>query len=248
MKKLLTALIVGVCLIGAVFGQTGTEDLRILNRMMRLKMDGLIPLRFANALDGKPIEGAIVTVDGIGNFATDREGIISFPEQEDGFYTMTFSKQGFISTQFEFEVNLNNVFENRFSISPVMQPRYFRMVLDWGEHPSDLDLHFEQESGYHISFWNMHSVADGTAALDRDDRDGFGPETITITAIDVSRVYYVYIHDYTNRESSSSRALSNSGARLLIYNENQLVHTFAVPGNTPGNLWRVCRIVNGVVE
>jgi hypothetical protein len=248
MKKLLAALIVGAGLIGATFGQTGAEDLRVLNRMMKLKMDGLIPLRFANALDGEPIEGAVVAVAGIGNFATDREGIITFPEQEDGFYTLTFSKQGFITARVEFEVKLNNVFENRFSMSPVMPGGQFRITLDWGERPSDLDLHFEQEGGYHISFWNMRSAADGTAVLDRDDRNGFGPETITVKDIDVSRVYHVYAHDYTNGRSTSSRALSKSGATVRIYNENHLVHTFAVPENAAGNLWRVCRIVNGMVE
>ncbi|MDR0706731.1 MAG: hypothetical protein LBF60_02460 [Treponema sp.] len=248
MKKLVLALILGAGLIGAAFGQTGTEDLRVLNRMMKLKMDGLIPLRFANALDGKPIEGAVVAVAGIGNFATDREGIIAFPEQEDGFYTLTFSKAGFISTLIEFEVKLNNVFESRFSMSPVMPGGYFRITLDWGENPSDLDLHFEQEGGYHISFWNMRGAADGSAALDRDDRNGFGPETITVMELDASRVYHVYAHDYTNGRSASSRALSKSGTTVRIYNENQLVHTFVVPGDAAGNLWRVCRIVNGVVE
>jgi hypothetical protein len=216
--------------------------------MMKLKMDGLIPLRFANALDGEPIEGAVIAVAGVGNFATDREGIVSFPEQEDGFYTLTFSKAGFITARIEFEVKLNTVFENRFSMSPAMPSRYFRVTLDWGENPSDLDLHLEQEGGYHISFWNMREAADGSAVLDRDDRNGFGPETITVKDIDASRVYYVYAHDYTNGRSASSLALSKSGAVVRIYNESQLVRAFAAPSGAPGNLWRVCRIVNGVVE
>jgi hypothetical protein len=238
----------------AAFGQTSGEDLAILNRMMRLKMDGLIPLRFTNALDGKPIDNATVDVAGIGVFVTNLAGIISFPEQEDGFYTLVFSKAAYITTELEFEVKLNNVFSNRISISPVMRGDYLRIVLDWTQTPADLDLHLEKapgsdgSRGYHLSYWNTHSADDGSALLDRDDRDGFGPETITVMETDVSRVYEVYIMDYTNRDSGTSRALSNSGAVIRVYNRAGLVDAFVVPPNRAGNQWNVFRIVNGRVE
>jgi hypothetical protein len=253
MKKLIVLLLC-LCTAFAIHAQTGAEDLAILNRMMRLKMDGLIPLRFTNALDGKPIEGATVDVAGIGVFVTNLAGIISFPEQEDGFYTLVFSKAGFITTELEFEVKLNNVFSNRISISPVMRGEYLRIVLDWTQTPPDLDLHLEKNPrpdgsrGYHLSYWNMHSADDGSAQLDRDDRDGFGPETITVLETDLARVYQVYIIDYTNQNSGSSRALSNSGAVVRVYNRNGLVAAFTVPPNRAGNRWNVFRIVNGSVE
>ncbi len=161
MKKTLLLIILCTALSAVLTAQTAGEDLAILNRMMKLKMDGLIPLRFLNALDGTAIEGASVSVDGIGAFTTDGAGIITFPEQEDGFYTLKFSKNGFITSRIEFEVKLNNVFSNRFSISPVMRGDYMRIVLDWGQTPADLDLHLEKEGGYHISYRNSHSVDDG---------------------------------------------------------------------------------------
>jgi hypothetical protein len=42
------AFFIGLCAAAAValFLQTGGEDLAVLNRLMRYKMDGLIPLRF----------------------------------------------------------------------------------------------------------------------------------------------------------------------------------------------------------
>jgi hypothetical protein len=251
MRKTIVALWLCAGLGVAAFGQSSGEDLAVLNRMMRLKMDGLIPLRFTNALDGKPINGATVDVAGIGVFMTNLAGIISFPEQEDGFYTLVFSKAGYISTELEFEVKLNNVFSNRISISPVMRGDYLRIVLDWTDKPADLDLHLEKgtgSDGYHISYWNMRSVDDGSALLDRDDRDGFGPETITVMETDLSRVYEVYIVDYTNRESAASRALSNSGAVVRVYNREGLVSAFVVPTNRAGNRWNVFRVVNGRVE
>ena len=61
MKKTLLPIGLLAVICAALFAQSG-EDLAILYRMMRLKMDGLIPLRFANALDAKPVEGARVIV------------------------------------------------------------------------------------------------------------------------------------------------------------------------------------------
>jgi len=242
---LLMGLIAGMG--AALAAQTGGEDLAVLNRMMKLKMDGLIPLRFLNALDGKPVEGAAVSVAGIGNFITDREGIITFPEQEDGFYTLEFSRQGYIASRIEFEVKLNNVFSNRFSVSPLMRGDYMRIVLDWGQRPADLDLHLEKEGGYHISYWDMHNAADGSVTLDRDDRDGFGPETITIMETDLRSVYRVYVHDYTNGNSASSTELSRSGAAIRVYGRNGLLRSFYAPENRRGTMWEVFRIVNGEI-
>ena len=248
MKKLSVTASLWLLLCSALAAQTGGEDLALLNRMMRIKMDGLIPLRFSSALDGKPVSGARVAVDGIGVFTTDIQGIISFPEQEDGFYTLSFSKEGFVSAQIEFEVKLNNVFSNRFSISPELRGEYLRIVLDWNQNPADLDLHLEKEGGYHLSFWNAHSAEDGSALLDRDDRDGFGPETITIMETDPRAVYRLYVLDYSNSGSASSTALSRSGAVVRVYKRGGLAAAFIVPANRAGSRWNVFRIVNGRIE
>jgi hypothetical protein len=248
MKKLLL-LLFALCLCAGLSAQTGdqAEDLRIQRRLMELKMEGLIPLRFANAVDGKPIAGARVAVAGIGVFETDREGIVTFPEREDGYYSLEFSKEGFIATEIDFEIKLNNVFANRFSISPELL-RGFRIVLDWGEKPEDLDLHFEKQGGYHIAFWNTRSAEDGSAFLDRDDRHSYGPETITVEQIDGSASYDIYVTDYTNWNQPGSRALSQSGAVVRIYSNGRLAETFTVAPGAPGTTWRVCRIVAGMVE
>ncbi|MHC6203354.1 hypothetical protein ACYULU_09190 [Breznakiellaceae bacterium SP9] len=57
-----------VLLCAALFVQT--------DRMMKLKMDELILLRFINAFGRKAVAAAPVSIDGIGNFTTSREGII----------------------------------------------------------------------------------------------------------------------------------------------------------------------------
>ena len=246
MKK--AVLLIGLCavLAAAVFAQSG-EDLAMLNRIMRLKMDGLIPLRFVNALDGAAVEGARIAVPGIGNYTTDRHGIISFPEQEDGFYTLEFSRQGFITSDIEFEVKLNNVFDNYIPVSPVMRGDYLRIVLTWGDRPKDLDLHLVKEGAYHISFWHMRNAGDGSVTLDHDVRSGFGPETITIMETDLRAVYSLYVHDWTNGSKPNSTELSRSGATVRVYGRNGLLHTFRVPKNRPMVKWDVFKIVNGEI-
>ncbi|MDR1175681.1 MAG: hypothetical protein LBK83_09475 [Treponema sp.] len=248
MKKLLL-LLFALFLCAGLSAQTGdkAEDLRIQRRLMGLKMEGLIPLRFASAVDGKPIAGARVAIEGIGVFETDREGIITFPEREDGYFSLEFSKAGFITTETDFEIKLNNVFTNRFSVSPELL-RGFRIVLDWGEKPEDLDLHFEKQGGYHIAFWNMHSATDESAFLDRDDMQSYGPETITVEQIDGSAIYDIYVTDYTNWNQPGSRALSRSGAVVRIYSNGRLAEVFTPRPGVPGTTWRVCRIIGGMVE
>jgi len=248
MKKTVFLAVLLAVTTAALFAQTGGDDLAILNRMMKFKMDGLIPLRFINALDGKPVDGAQVDVNGIGTFTTDSLGIITFPEQEDGFYTLDFSKQGFITSKIEFEVKLNNVFTNNISVSPLLKGDYMRIVLDWGQRPSDLDLHLEKEGGYHISFRNMRSADDGSVLLDHDALNGFGPETITITKTDLRSTYRLYVHDYTNGNSSSSTELARSGAVIRVYGRNGLLRTFYVPTNLRDTKWDVFRIVNGEIQ
>jgi hypothetical protein len=249
MVKKLVTLLFGLCLCAGLSAQTNdrAEDLRIQRRLMGFKADGLIPMRFANALDGKPIAGARVVIDGIGEFETNREGIITFPERDDGFFTLEFSKEGFVTAEIDFEVKLNNVFSNRFSISPELA-RGFRIVLDWGEKPEDLDLHFVKQGGYHIAYWNTHTAADGSAFLDRDDMQSYGPETITVEQIDGAAVYDIYVADYTNRHDAASQALSRSGAVVRIYSNDRLTEAFIVPSGRPGTVWRVCRIVGGMIE
>jgi hypothetical protein len=248
MKKTVFLAGLFVVTLTTLFAQTGGVDMAILNRLMRYKMDGLIPLRFIDALEGKPVDGARVAVSGIGAFITDIQGIITFPEQEDGFYTLEFSKQGYITSKVEFEVKLNNVFTNNISVSPVLKGDYMRIVLDWGQRPSDLDLHLEKEGGYHISYRNTHSADDGSVLLDHDAMYGFGPETITLMETELRSVYRLYVHDYTNGNRSSSAELARSGAVVRVYGRNGLLRTFYLPPNLRGTRWDVFRIVNGEIQ
>ena len=94
---------------------------------------------------------------------------------------------------------------------------------------------------YHTNAYQCNSCttsqASDNVSLDRDDMDGApGTETITITKVR-SGTYRYSVHDYTNRDNSSSTKLAESGTTVnVFYNNTQI--TYNVP-NSAGNLWEV---------
>ena len=209
------------------------------------KMQGIIAMRFYNAVNRAPIQGATVLIPEIGSLTTNSVGRITFPKLPDGTYTLTFSKPGFITTDIDFRVLMGAVDFNWYSISPGIPDKDYRIVLDWAEKPADLDLHFEKAKSYHISYSNQREAEDGNAVLDRDDRYGYGPETITIGKIDLKAVYTCYVVDYTNRNNPKSVQMAKEGAIIRIYSNNKLVQQFRIPVNAAGTKWNVFRIDRG---
>lgn len=133
-----------------------------------------------------------------------------------------------------------------YAISPVMQNLDgVRVVLSWGATPADLDSHLWFNSS-HI-FW-QNKVAP-KANLDVDDTDSYGPETITIEEKKFGTEYYYAVHDFTNKEKTTSSALSKSGAKVFVYIGQSLIKTYYVPANKIGNLWTVFKITKeGEIE
>ncbi|RQO31601.1 hypothetical protein DBR32_06505 [Taibaiella sp. KBW10] len=111
-----------------------------------------------------------------------------------------------------------------------------RVVLSWGQQPADLDIHAVY-GDQHVYYGNKVGAK---AALDVDDRDGYGPETITVTER-VSDLYGFLVRDYTNRKNQSD-ALSKSNAKVFVYRGDSLIKTYYVPTGQLGNLWRVFTI------
>lgn len=211
--------------------------------------EGALTLRFADALTGKPIKGGKVMIKGVGDFESDFEGRVFFTTEEvNKKFFVRFTHKDYIETEFEMEVMAGTIFRNRYSISPKMPLGYLRVVLDWGETPRDLDAHLVKTNGYHISYRNMLVSADGTAKLDRDDTDGQGPETITATNVDQNGEYLFFVHDFTNQHSPSSTKLSNSAASVKVYGDNRLIQIFNITPDKQGVVWKVFKIVNGMVS
>ena len=205
-----------------------------------------LTLRFFDALTGEPINGATVTVQNMEPIETDSEGKARFPiPKDDGILKVHFECAGYITSDFKAEVVAGTFFFNRFSVSPMLDLKDVRIVLDWDQSPADLDAHFVKENGYHISYRNTRILADGSGELDLDDMDGYGPETITIRNIDDLATYNFIVHDYTNRSNPSSSSLSRSKANVKVYGEGKLLYIFQIPQGNKGNKWSVFQIKEG---
>lgn len=212
------------------------------------ELEGKLSMYFLNALNAKPIKGASVDLEGIGNFTSDADGKIQFtaPNNPFGKIPVTVNKSGYIKTDFILELKAGTIIMNRFSLSPEIPIRHARIVLDWGESPRDLDAHLEKKNEYHVSYRNKKRTKDGTATLDRDDTNGFGPETITVTSLDYNSKYEYRIVNFSNRNKKSDK-LSKSGAEVKVYTKGKMMHHFKVPANQRGNIWTVFQIKNNEI-
>lgn len=121
-----------------------------------------------------------------------------------------------------------------------------RVILTWDGEPSDLDSHLwgpnaSGEGFYHIFWYDMEYYHDGIlhAFLDTDDRSYDGPETITVYDMTPNGTYSFYVHDYTNRDDSTSKVLANSGAKIQVYMGEMLIAQYNVPTSGVGNVWHV---------
>ena len=171
-----------------------------------------------------------------------------------GKFTLDISKSGYIQNYVNINVDGKNSKQDvSLPITKKIASSKYRIVLSWGAAPADLDLHVTgpQGSGRFHVFWNAKSQYNNgvyLAVLDVDDRNGYGPETITL---DLSKgtggTYHFYVHNYTNRTASSSTALAKSGARVEVYQGSSRLASYSVP-NKAGLVWQVCDIVNGKLK
>jgi len=242
-----------LCTFGFSYAQEESNVEDKMNRFEQLFEDeieiqesNLMTLRFFNAEDGEPIPNATCVIRDLGKFETDEEGKVRFPKVEkDQDLQVLFTCDGFINSVFKAKVEAGTIFFNRFSVSPVLDLGTMRVVLDWDEKPVDLDAHFVKENSYHISYRKTRVLQDGKGMLDRDDMDGYGPETITVKDISEDAVYEYFVHDYTNRQNVGSAQLATSKATVKVFADNRLMKVFEIPRLQSGVKWTVFRIENG---
>jgi hypothetical protein len=150
-----------------------------------------------------------------------------------------FERPGYVSLDAELRFMAGALFFNRFSVSKALPPGKLRVVLDWGAQPRDLDAHLIREGAYHISYRETRSYQD-QVLLDRDDLDGFGPETITINQLSSQGEYRYFVRDFTR-----SGRLADSKAHVRVYSERRLLKSYVIPSDIKGDEWEVFRVTHG---
>jgi hypothetical protein len=200
---------------------------------------------------GDGLADALVTLargDASRDDLTDSTGTFTIDGIATGPYTVTISAAEFVDrviTGFEVGEGVNELPRNLSIIAETPPEGAFRIVLSWGESPSDLDSHLTGPDGdedrFHVLWSDMNPV--DFASLDLDERDGEGPETITLTP-ENDGVYRYSVHNYSDQSEIGSQGLAgeianSSPALVQVYTESELIREYAAPESTPGNTWRI---------
>ena len=173
---------------------------------------------------------------------------------EKGKYTAEVSKTGYVKSYFNIDATKSG--KETVSISPKMNASDYRAVLTWGATPKDLDAMLvgplKSSGDEFICYFNNKKVNDGgmtVAELDIDDRDSYGPETVTLHfAVAASGTYDLYVRDFsnTNGGGATTWALGDSEARVTLYKGSTQIASYNVPSEN-GVLWHVFSIKNGKI-
>ena len=255
-----------------------TVDIGVLRLVSTSAEQGSGSGNIVDAITGEPISGALIELYQGGNiledaiYTTTTNSLGEFIlEGIAGNYTAIISKSGYTESTDNFIMTYPITLNQNFTLIPIgveetpegtiSEIGDLRIVLTWGEYPSDLDSHLcgPMENGtdrFHVYYSDKKYYEDDVvhSFLDLDDVTSYGPETTTVYNIKDNGKYSFYVHDYTNRNSTSSNALAKSGANVKVYvkeaidgeytdNGEQLyrakmIAALYVP-NLEGTLWHV---------
>lgn len=218
-------------------------------------------LEFYDALSVSSLEGVSVTIrTGVNH--RDGEPVSQFYSENSrenlslvsGMYTVQISKEGYVDTYETIFVSGSSENLTQLYLSKQLNENELRIVLTWGETPNDLDSHLftpgnmgQQDEDYHVAYYQK-DLPDGSASLDVDEREGYGPETVTIDSVKEGQYKY-YVADFSNCSSGNedSYEMSRSHAAVRVYGKDGLIQTFYVPANRSGVLWEVFEIRDGTI-
>lgn len=198
---------------------------------------------------GLPVAGAVVSIDnGKWEVVTDENGIVEIPAKvKNGKHTLLITKdEEYVPTEQELVIAKKKISSaSQISIPKVVSYDRIKIILDWGKYPRDLDANIVTD-GQRIYYKNQDIEG---IRLDRDDKDSYGPETITLENPDSSKTYSYYVSDYSNDNNEFSNYLSKSGATVVVYKNNDFYNSYTFERPTSGITWHVFDIVNGdIVE
>ncbi len=201
--------------------------------------------------------------------SSDVGGSFSFTDLTPGSYTLELSKTGY-HTQFEnISINSGTAAGQLFMVPQTTPPEdeptattpvvtSMTITLQWSDSPEDLDAHLTgpkagTSSRFHINVneqcWADTELNDSascdsnpTAILDRDEVDGYGPETITLSEMTDGN-YHFYVHHADYYLSSDEGSISgSSNAVVKVIDNFGRTFTFNAPisgGSGANDIWHV---------
>lgn len=165
-----------------------------------------------------------------------------------GNYTVLAAKEGCIPVAINIVSAVGGLGDQNGSIMPIADGDVYRVVLTWGESPSDLDSHMVGPDAagrqFHVTFGT--GGVPGPAGtyicnLDVDDTNSFGPETMTLDP-QSGATYYYYVQQY-----SDDGTMAGSSATVRVYRGSAQTAVFNVPANQSGSIWNVFAVKDGLL-
>jgi hypothetical protein len=184
-----------------------------------------------NAQSGQPLAGATVTSAGR-TATTDAGGAYTLTGLTPGVVQVSATAAGFITDSASVTIPPAGNATQNFGLSQSLATGQVRVVLTWANTPQDLDATLYLPGGGGRTKVDAYTRTAGGVTLDNDDRDGAGPETITISQPSPG-VYTYVVHQYSN-----DGTLTASGARVRILRGDAEVQAFTVPSGA-GRWWTV---------
>lgn len=189
----------------------------------------------------------------VGTMSTDDNGYYITPELESGNYCITIEdkrqhedgEEPFVTTTINVKILGGMDISNQDgTVSNTLMSGQVRIVLTWGETPSDLDSHLQayMDNGdnFHVYYSNRYGYSsdENVAYLDLDDTSSYGPETTTIYENNPG-TYEFFVYNFSG---GGDNVLANSGACVQVYMGFSATpsYVFYVPGGA-GRYWNVFR-------
>jgi Mg-chelatase subunit ChlD len=207
----------------------------ILNIITECSTEGTLQGQVTDAVSGNPIAGAEVCVQGTSQCAmTDGSGNYVIADVPAGDHLLNVTADGYISVDDQsVTVTAGETTTQPIAMSPELAAGELRIVLTWGENPSDLDSYLWLPNSAYINYSQPGDP--NTANLDLDDTSGNGPETITIA----QREDGTYTYAVNNFSGNGFATLSTSGAVVRVYQGDREINSFPVPTTGDGLWWHV---------
>ncbi|MCP5094841.1 MAG: hypothetical protein GY943_04740 [Chloroflexi bacterium] len=197
---------------------------------------GALQGQVVDATTGTPLAEGLVCIQGTDLCAAvDGNGSYTLADLPDGDWTLTATASGYFSAEQSVTVVAGETGTQNVALSPEIVEGDIRIILTWGETPTDLDSYLGVPSEDELSYINYQDkgAADSFpfAYLDLDDESQFGPETITIS----ERVSGTYSYIVDIYQSSGSF----DGVLVQVYGPTGLIAEFNGPTDGEGSTWWV---------
>ncbi len=226
------------------------ETTRLNFQLIQEGAVGTLSGAVTNAVNGNPVQFAVISVVGTGLSTTsDESGFYVLQHVPEGIKTVNASAGFFYtSTNDHVLIRAGETTTVHFALSPELTEEggIMRIVLTWGLDPHDLDSHLKtptiDDQTYHVYYGSRGDSSNAPYVwLDRDDVDSFGPETITIYQ-GQSGTYSYFVHNYSQFTDEEAPDFTASDALVHVYDRNGFRQSFLIPESGEGLFWYVCDI------